>query len=51
MERFDPGDLIVALSIEGSYVTFCRHDVSTELNERDSFIAEEREFGRRTETV
>jgi hypothetical protein len=51
MESFDPGDLLVALSTDGCYMTFCRHDDSTELNERDSFIAEEPEFGRRTETV
>ena len=48
VETFAPGDLLVALESDGSYTTFCRHDESIELDERDQFIVDDQEFKQRT---
>jgi hypothetical protein len=44
IETFEAGDLLVALSSDGSYTTFSRHDVSIELDQRDRFVTEDEEF-------
>lgn len=44
IEAFDPGDLLVVLSSDGSYTIFCHHDDASELDARDQFIAEDQEF-------
>lgn len=48
VETFAPGDLVVALSSDGFYTTFCRHDESSPLDERDQFILSDQEFRQRT---
>jgi hypothetical protein len=48
VETFEPGDLLVALSSDGFYTTFCRHDEFTEFDARDQFILDDQEFKRRT---
>lgn len=49
LESFLPGDLLIALTSEDSYTTFCRHDDSMDLAQCDRFIMGDWEFVRSTE--
>jgi len=49
VEIFAPGELLIALSSDGFYTTFCRHEESTILDERSQYIADDLEFEQRTE--
>jgi hypothetical protein len=49
MEKFIPGDLLIVLGEENSYINFCRYDESTVLDERDQFTIAAPEFEQSTE--
>ncbi len=49
MERFTPGDLLIVLGEENSYITFSRYDESATLDERDQFTIAAPEFEQSTE--
>ena len=49
VEAFEPGDLVIVLSSEDSYTTFCRYDESQTHISREQFIVSDLEFERCTE--
>jgi hypothetical protein len=49
VENFAPGDLVVILTTEDSYTTFCRHNSSIELSAREQFVIQDWEFNEWTE--
>jgi hypothetical protein len=51
MERFELGEFLVALTREDADITFCRHDETTDLDDRSRFIVTAEKFDQLTEAL